>query len=147
MKTGFLYALVAVALFACAKPKDLEYVDFKNLKVLKWGFVESTVGMDIAFYNPNKSNLQLKKADVDVFINNTYLGKSTLDTLVRIPARDTFLLPITMRVKTGGALTNILRIVSDSSVLIRMEGNASFGKSGVFLNYPIKYEGQQRIKF
>ena len=52
MKTGFLYALIVVSLFACAKPKDLEYVDFKNLKVLKWGFKESTVGMDIDFYNP-----------------------------------------------------------------------------------------------
>jgi LEA14-like dessication related protein len=122
-------------------------VDFKNLKILKWGFVESTVGMDIDFYNPNRSGLQMKKADVDVYINNTYLGKSTLDSLVRIPGRDTFSLPVTMRVQTGGALTNILRIVADSSVLIRMEGNASFGKSGVFLNYPIKYEGRQRIKF
>jgi LEA14-like dessication related protein len=147
MKMGFLYAFIVFALFACAKPKDLEYVDFKNLKVLKWGFKESTVGMDIEFFNPNKSKLQLKKADVDVFINNTYLGKSILDTLVRIPARDTFLLPVTMRVETGGALTNILRIVTDSSVMIRMEGNASFGKGGVFLNYPIKYEGRQRIKF
>jgi LEA14-like dessication related protein len=147
MKIGFLYALLVVALFACAKPKDLEYVDFKNLKVLKWGFKESTVGMDILFFNPNKSKLQLKKADVDVYINNTYLGKSTLDSLVRIPARDTFLLPVTMRVETGGALTNILRIVTDSSVMIKMEGNATFGKGGVFLNYPIKYEGSQRIKF
>ncbi|HTE27436.1 LEA/WHy family protein [Flavitalea sp.] len=147
MKIGLLYVLVVVTLFACAKPKDLEYVDFKNLKVVKWGLIESTVGMDVEFFNPNKSNLQLKKADVDVFINNTYLGKSTLDSLVRIPGRDTFSLPVTMRVKTGGALTNILRIVSDSSVLIRMEGNASFGKGGVFLNYPIKYEGLKRIKF
>lgn len=146
MKYWLLVGVVIATLVSCAKPKDLEYVDFRNLKVLKWGFKESTVGMDIEFYNPNRSKLQLKKADVDVYINNTYLGKSTLDSLVRIPARDTFLLPVTMRVETGGALTNILRIVSDSSVLIRMEGNATFGKGGIFLNYPIKYEGQQRIK-
>ncbi|RYG53928.1 MAG: hypothetical protein EOO01_03000 [Chitinophagaceae bacterium] len=110
------------------------------------GFQLNKNGSTYEFYNPNKSRLQLKKADVDVYINNTYLGKSTLDTLVKIPARDTFLLPVSMRVETGGALTNILRIVSDSSVLIRMEGNASFGKGGVFLNYPIKYEGRQKIK-
>ncbi|MBC7826907.1 MAG: LEA type 2 family protein [Chitinophagaceae bacterium] len=109
--------------------------------------MESTVGMDVEFYNPNKSKLQLKKAEVDVFINNTYLGKSTLDSLVRIPARDTFSLPVTMRVKTGGALTNILKIATDSAVLIKMEGNASFGKGGVFVNYPIKYEGLKKIKF
>jgi LEA14-like dessication related protein len=147
MKIWALYAFVVLSLASCAKPKDLEYVDFRNFKVLKWGLKESTVGIDVDFYNPNKSKLQLKKADVDVYINDTYLGKSTLDSLVRIPARDTFSLPVTMRVQTGGALTNILRIVADSSVLIRMEGNASFGKGGVFLNYPIKYEGRKRIKF
>ncbi|MET0243342.1 MAG: LEA type 2 family protein, partial [Flavitalea sp.] len=147
MKKWALIIVVGLSLAACAKPKDLEYVDFKNLKVLKWGFKESTVGMDIDFYNPNKSRLQLKRADVDVYINNTYLGKSTLDSLVRIPARDTFSLPVTMKVATGGALTNILKIVSDSSVLIRMEGSASFGKGGIFVNYPIKYEGKQQIKF
>jgi LEA14-like dessication related protein len=136
-----------ILVVGCAKPKDLEYVDFKNLKVLKWGFKESTVGMDIDFYNPNRSKLQLKKAEVDVYINEVYLGKSTLDSLVRIPSMDTFSLPVTMRVETGGALTNLLRIVSDSAVMIRMQGNASFGKGGIFLNYPIKYQGLQRIKF
>lgn len=146
MKIWALYAFVILSLASCAKPKDLEYVDFRNLRVLKWGLKESTVGIDVDFYNPNKSRLQLKKADVDVYINETYLGKSTLDSLVRIPARDTFSLPVTMRVATGGALTNLLRIVADSSVVIRMEGNASFGKGGVFVNYPIKYEGRKRIK-
>lgn len=146
MKIWAFCALLAVTVISCAKPKDLEYVDFKNLKVLKWGFAESVVGMEVDFYNPNRQRLQLKKADVDVYINDTYLGKSTLDSLVRIPARDTFSLPITIRVSTGGALTNILKIVSDSSVLIRMQGNASFGKGGVFLNYPIKYEGRKQIK-
>jgi LEA14-like dessication related protein len=147
MKIWALYAFLVMLMLSCAKPKDLEYVDFQNLKVLKWGLLESTVGMDISFYNPNKGKLQLKNAQVDVFINDIYLGKSTLDTLVRIPARDTFLLPVTMKVGTGSALTNILKIVSDSSVLIRMDGNASFGKAGVFVKYPIKYEGRQRIKF
>ena len=147
MKYWTLFALLGFLVISCAKPKDLEYVDFKNLKVIKWGLAESTVGMDIDFYNPNKSGLQLKKADVDVYINNTYLGKSTLDTLIRIPAKDTFSIPVTMRVQTGGALTNILRIVADSAVLIRMDGNASFGKAGVFINYPIKYEGLKKIKF
>jgi LEA14-like dessication related protein len=146
MKKGLLFTSVILILVSCAKPKDLEYVDFSNLKVLKWGLLESTVGMDISFYNPNKSGLQLKKADVDVYINNTFLGKSLLDSLIRIPGRDTFLVPVTMRVQTGGALTNILRLMTDSTVMIRMEGNASFGKGGVFLNYPIKYQGMQKIK-
>ncbi len=147
MKPWLLFLLIVVTSLSCAKPKDLEYVEFRNLKVKQSGLLESTVGMEVAFYNPNKSRVQLKDGEVDVYINNTYLGKSILDTLVRIPARDTFMVPVTMRVGTGNALTNLLKMVSDTSVLIRMEGSAKFGKGGVFLNYPIKYEGRQNIKF
>ena len=147
MKPWLLFSLAALTMISCAKPKDLEYVEFRNLKVKQWGLLESTVGMEIAFFNPNRSRVQLKDAEVDVYINNTFLGKSLLDTLVRIPAKDTFLVPVTMRVGTGSALTNILKLVSDTSVLIRMEGNAKFGKGGVFLNYPIRYEGRQNIRF
>jgi len=57
---------------SCAKPKGFDYLGFQNVKVLKWGIKETTVGMDVQFYNPN-SGLQLKKAEVDVQINNKYL--------------------------------------------------------------------------
>ncbi len=147
MKSWALFAILGVMLGSCAKPKDLEYVEFKNLKVIRWGLLESTVGMEVAFFNPNKSRLQLKNGEVDIYINNTFLGKSTLDSLVRIPARDTFDIPVTRRVGTGGVLTNLLKVVKDSSVLIRMDGRAQFGKGGVFVNYPIKYEGRQKIRF
>lgn len=140
---GFL----ALSILSCAKPKDLEYVDFKNLKVLQFGFKESTVAMDIEFFNPNRYQIQVKKADVDIYINNTFLGKSTLDSLIRIPGKDTFMIPVLMKVQTGGALTNIIRIASDSAVLIKMDGTATFGRNGIFVNYPVKYEGMQRIKF
>lgn len=147
MKKRLLGLLLLFAVLSCAKPKELEYIAFNNLKVLQMGFKESTVAMDVEFFNPNRYPLQLKKADVDVYINNIFLGKSTLDSLVRIPAKDTFMIPVLMRVETGSALTNIFKIVSDSSVLIKMDGHATFGRGGLFLTYPIKYEGLQRIKF
>ena len=81
-------AFIALSILSCAKPKDLEYVDFRNLKVLQFGLKESTVAMDIEFFNPNRYQIQIKKADVDVYINNTFLGKSTLDSLIRIPGKD-----------------------------------------------------------
>jgi LEA14-like dessication related protein len=141
------FAFMALSILSCAKPKDLEYVDFKNLKVLQWGLLESTVGMDIEFYNPNRYQIQVKKADVDVYINNSFLGKSTLDSLIRIPGKDTFMIPVLMRVQTTGAVANIIRLASDSAVMIKLEGHASFGRNGLFVNYPVKYEGLQRIKF
>lgn len=139
--------LIALFACACAKPKDLEYVDFQNIQVLQVGLQESSVGMDIRLFNPNRQQIQLRKADVDVYINNQFLGKTSLDTLIQIPKRDTFSIPVVLKIGTLSAATNLLQYLSDTSTLIRLEGNARFGKAGVFFNYPIKYEGRKKIVF
>ena len=144
MKTRLIWiGLAGVLLTSCAKPKEFDYLGFDNVKVLKWGIQETTVGMDVKFYNPN-SALQLQKAEVDVSINNQYLGRTVIDSLIQIPKKDTFLIPLTIKMQTLGAVSGILKSVGDSSVLVKLDGKARVGRSGVFFNYPIKYEGSQK---
>jgi hypothetical protein len=138
-----MMGIVCVA--ACAKPKDFDYLGFQNVKVLKWGIQETIVGMDVQFYNPN-SALQLKSAEVDVAINNQYLGRTVIDSLIQIPKKDTFIIPMTMRVETVNAVSGIIQSISDSSVVVKLDGKATVGRSGIFFNYPIRYEGNQKIK-
>ena len=135
--------LVILIFAACAKPKNFDYLGFDNVKILKWGIKETTVGMDVKFYNPN-SALQLKKAEVDVEINKKYLGRTVIDSLINIPKKDTFIIPMTMNIETVSAVSGILQSVSDSSVLIKLDGKATVGRGGIFFNYPIKYEGMQK---
>lgn len=136
-------ALGLVFLASCAKPKEFDYLGFENVKVLKWGIQETTVGLDVKFYNPNAA-LQLRTAEVDVSINNQYLGRTVIDSLIQIPKRDTFFIPLTIKMQTLGAVSGILKSVGDSSVLVKLDGKARVGRSGVFFNYPIKYEGSQK---
>jgi hypothetical protein len=147
MKKGLIsFTLGSLVLFvtSCAKPKDFDYLGFQNVKVLKWGIKESTVGMDVQFYNPN-SRLQIRRADVDVHINNIYLGRTVMDSLINIPKKDTFIIPMIMTVETVSAVSGVLQSFSDTSVLVKLDGKATVGKSGVFINYPIKYEGNQKM--
>jgi len=121
-------------------------VDFDNVKVLQWGLQQSKVGVDIRFYNPNRQTVQLKQASVDIFVNSQKLGHTDLDTLIHIPKRDTFSIPLVLQVETMTAATNIIRSLSDTATLIKLDGQAKLGKGGVFFNYPIRYEGVQRMK-
>lgn len=134
-------------MFSCAKPQDFEYVDFQNPRVLDLGIKESTVGADVRFFNPNNYQLQLKEAELDVHINNHYLGKTDLDTLIRIPRSDTFTIPVVLKVKSLSAISSIFQTLTDSAVLVKLQGKVKMGKAGVFLNYDINYEGLQRVKF
>lgn len=138
---GIVVGFVLVS--ACAKPKNFEYLGFEDVKVLKWGIAETTVGMNVRFYNPN-SALQLKKAEVDIELNKKYLGRTVIDSLIQIPKRDTFIIPMTLKMETASAISGILKSVGDSAVLVKLDGKALVGKSGIFLNYPIKYEGLQK---
>jgi len=146
MATRFIGLIMALCIcVSCAKPKSFDYLGFQNVKVLNWGIKESTIGMDVQFYNPN-ARLQLKRAEVDVHINNKFLGRTVIDSLIDIPRKDTFIIPMTMVVESFSAVSGIMQTISDTSVLVKLEGKATVGKSGVFFNYPIKYEGNQKIK-
>lgn len=148
MKKYLYPALLGVLVFgSCTRLEDLKYVDFQNVRMLSLGVQQSKVGMDIRFYNPNRQQIQMKDAMVDVYINNQFLGKTTLDSTIRIPRRDTFAIPIVLLVETLTAGAGLLNSLGDTSVLVRFEGNAKLGKGGVFVNYPIKYEGKQTVKY
>ena len=136
--------ILGVCIFtSCVKPKEFEYLGFDNIKVLKWGLQETTVGLDVKFYNPN-SALQLRRAEVDIEVNKNYLGRTVIDSTIHIPRKDTFIIPMTMKIGTVSAVSGILKSVTDSTVLVKLDGKATVGKSGIFFNYPIRYEGNQK---
>lgn len=146
LKSLAIIFLAGVLVAGCAKPKNFDYLGFENVRVLKVGLIESTIGMNVKFYNPN-SRLQLKRAEVDVHINNSYLGRTVIDTLLDVPRKDTFLVPVTMTIPTISAVSKVLQTLSDTSTLVKLQGKATVGKGGVFFNYPIEYEGKQKIVF
>ncbi|MDQ6756464.1 MAG: hypothetical protein M3004_05975, partial [Bacteroidota bacterium] len=84
LKILVLLFITGAWFLACSPPRDLEYRDYKNLHVDKMGFGASTVTLDLQYYNPNNFGLQLRKTDLDIFINNNFLGHSSSDTLINI---------------------------------------------------------------
>jgi len=144
--TLFPLILTLLLLFSsCAKPKDAEYLGFENLHIQKAGLSESIVNVDAKCYNPNAFNLKLKKAELDVFVNDKFVGHSTLDTLIHIPAQDTFYLPISLKLNLGDLFKNALQLFLNPEVKLKVQGKAKVGKGGFYKNFPISYEGKQRI--
>lgn len=145
MKT-LLGVISIVAIFAsCAKPKDLEFVDIQNIHMVKWGLSESVVGLDVRLFNPNKQQVHLKEANAKVYVNSAYLGDTNMDTTIAVPRRDTFAVPLTLKVQTGTALTKMIESLRDSAVMVKVEGSVKMGKAGLFMTYPIRYEKLQSM--
>jgi LEA14-like dessication related protein len=130
---------------SCEKMKDLEFVKVANFGLDNLGFTTSVVKMSIAYYNPNKFALKLKEADFDLFLNDVKVGHSSQDTLIYIPARDTFYFPVKMEVDMSNVFKNALTAIISKEVTIKASGKCKVGKGGVFLPFPIKCETKQQL--
>lgn len=129
----------------CGKPKQPDYIDFQHLRLAKAGLDQSRITFDLRYYNPNNFGVQLKEAQVDVFFNDKFIGHSVLDTVISVPKKDTFLIPVYMDVKLKNLVSNAAQLLLNPDVMVRLDGNARVSKGGISMNVPIKYEGKQRI--
>ncbi|WP_298739045.1 LEA type 2 family protein [uncultured Chitinophaga sp.] len=142
-----LLATWGVLASSCEKVKDLQFVRVAGVNLQGLGFSKSIVEMTLAYYNPNNFNLQLKDASFDLFFDDTQVGHSLQDTMIRIPAKDTFYFPIKLEVSMENVFKNALTILGNKEVTIKATGNCKVGKGGIYLPFPIKCETRQALKF
>ncbi len=107
---------------------------------------ESVISADVKYFNPNHFGMTLKRAEMDITVNDTYLGHTQLDTVMGIPKLDTFMIPVHFKVDMKTLIANSLSALLSNEVDIRLEGSARLGKSGFFFNFPFSYQGKQKLK-
>ena len=149
MKILFSHAigplLLVFLVASCQSIKKPEFNGIENFRVGRMGARESTLTMDLNCYNPNRSRFVLREAQGEAWLDNSFAGYFTVDTLVRIPSYGDFRVPVKLKVDMNYLLRNPVSSLLHSEKLVRLEGQARVGKSGIFINYPIKYEGMQDL--
>lgn len=139
----FTFLVSLLFMTSCREPKELEYRDFKNLSTDKLGFSTSTFKVDLIYYNPNNFGLQLKRTDLDVYIDSNYLGHTAQDYQINIPRRGEFTLPLSIEVDMKNAYKNAIPALFGKEVLVRVTGKIKLGKANVFKSFNVNYEGKQ----
>ncbi|MDE3235988.1 MAG: LEA type 2 family protein [Bacteroidota bacterium] len=145
MKKLFFLLALPLLLMACKKPQGFDYRDVKNIKVEKLGYDKSAISMDLVYFNPNNFGVDLKKVDCDIYVNQNYLGRYVLDTLIHIDKKSEFTLPSRMNVDMKNVFKNALAAIFNNEILITAKGTTRVGKGGIFVNYPFNYEGRHKI--
>jgi len=111
------------------------------------GDAQSVVSADLKYYNPNNFKLFLQHGEADVYINQQLAGHSFLDSTIVIPRKDTFYLPVKMRINMQVIASNALSILLTNQVDLKLQGKAKLGKSGITRTIPLFYEGKHSIPF
>ena len=141
------FLILTILLVSCSTPKELEYRDFRNFTVQKIGFSTSSVKMDMIYYNPNNFGLQLKRTELDVFVNEILLGHTSQEYQITIPRKEQFIIPITMEIDMKNLLRNSLTSLFNKEVKVKVTGSIRVGKANVFMSFPVNYEGIQAVDF
>ncbi len=139
----FFLVFLTLLQLSCSTPKALEYREFKNFSVEKLGFSSSTVKMDIVYYNPNNYGLQLKKTDLDIFINDVYMGHTSQEFQVTIPKSQEFSVPLKIDVDMKNLFKNGLTTMLKNEVAVKVSGSIKVGKANVFISFPVNYQSMQ----
>lgn len=144
----FYPLLLILAIFfvtSCRAPKDLVYRDFKNLSIEKMGFTSSKIKLELVCYNPNNFGLQLKSTDLDISLDDNYLGHTAQEYQVNIPKRGEFTLPVQIDVDMKNMLVNALSTIMGKEVLVKVTGKVKVGKANVYKTFPVNYEAKQKF--
>ena len=139
----FIVISILFAFMSCSSPKALEYRDYHNFSVEKLGYSNSTIKIDLIYFNPNNFRMQLRNTDLDIFINGKLFGHSLTDTLIPIPRKDTFSLPVLFDVNMQSLYQNALNTLLGKEVTVRVAGKVKIGKANVFMYFPINYESKE----
>jgi len=130
---------------SCRTPQDLVFRDFNNLALDKLGFSASILKVDLIYYNPNNFGMELKRTELDIYVDSTFLGHSSQELQVAIPKRDVFTIPLKVDLDMKNLFKNGLTSLFNKTVNVRAVGTIKVGKAGVYKNFNIDYTSEQEI--
>ena len=139
------FTLLTLLLASCAIPKPFEYRNFKNFTIQKVGFTTTTLKMDLVYFNPNNFELALKTTDIDIFVNDVFLGHTTQEYQISIPRKEEFSMPVSIDLDMKNILRNGMNALFSNEVRLKITGSLKVGKSNTFISFPIRYEGNQQF--
>jgi LEA14-like dessication related protein len=149
MKT-ILCILFLTGLFfleSCSKPEAPEYLGFRDFSVDNLSMDSALLHTQLAFYNPNTFVMELKRGDVNVFLDNKLANHYVMDSTINIPKRDTFFVPLNLRISPKLLISSALSmLMNNNKIKVRMEGSIRVKRGAVSFTVPINYEVLETIR-
>lgn len=146
VKRVFAGLLVGVALAGCGQPEPLEYFGYQNLQVSQVVGGKTNVSAMVKLYNPNVYRLFVKRAELDIKVNGRHAGHSLLDSLLIIPRKDTFYVPVTLQLDVQGLFTNALQmLMGKREATVDLDGRIKVRKGMVTFNRAFHFETKQDL--
>ncbi len=142
-----LSVICLCCLISCSKPEAPEYLGFRDFSIQNLSMDSALLYTQLAFYNPNTFNMELKRGDVNVFLDDRLANHYVMDSTINIPKKDTFYVPLNLRVSPRLLLGSALSmLMNGNKIKVRLAGSIRVRRGGVSFTVPINYEVMETLK-
>jgi LEA14-like dessication related protein len=149
MKTiySLFYVLGLLFLTSCHQPMAPEYLGFHDFSIQTFSMDESLLHAELSFYNPNPFTMELKKGDVNVFLNEQLANHYVMDSTIIIPQKDTFYVPLNLKISPKILIGSAIRmLMNNNTIKVRLEGSIRVKRGAISFNVPVNYEVEQKMQ-
>jgi len=123
---------ILILLTACSgmvdRRKELKNCDFniRSVRIENLGLTSLTLKLTIDIYNPNRIDVVLDKLDVNIWINDNYVGKSVNEAKMTINTGESKDVPLVFNIKYAGAYKTYQDIKKGEKLIYKFKGNVYF---------------------
>lgn len=140
-----LLLLTATILLSCSHIKEPVLKGIDNVEAKGLGLNQPNILFHLSYFNPNRFGVHLKDAEGDAWIEDNFLGHFKMDSSIKITGHSDFSVPVHLVVDMKNAMKNAATLLFKPEVNLKIDGKAKIGKGGIFIPYPIHYEGKQDL--
>lgn len=125
----FLFlALVSVFLVSSCALESPEFLGSEGMEGFKIDGKTITFNAGVKVSNPNWFAIKVKRSTVDVYVEEQYMGKVSLEKKVKLKAKRESILQFPLKAELeDGAMFTMLRYASKENVNVRIKGKVKGG--------------------
>lgn len=144
--SGWLVLLLLEA--SCLPKKDIEFKGMKNVVVSTSTNGQPLLTGDAIFFNPNRVKMKLRKAEIDVIVNEKRSAQVRQQYDLDIPANANFTVPVEaqLSMKEIGFLDTIVGFLGGKKYKIQFIGSLYGSVHGVRIKVPVNHTEEARVK-
>jgi len=135
--------LLSMSLSSCLSYKEVELIDLTDIRVERLDARGVAVRVNALVNNPNNYRIHAQEPDVDLYLNDKFIGKGVLDSVITLLPKTTQVYSIPMHAELqGGSLLMVLLsgALGGNEVKLAAKGTV-VGRVGLFRKrFPFEFE-------
>ncbi len=143
--------LLPIIMLSSCTFQEVEFKKIESFKLIKVENTGALVELNVSLNNPNRIAFTVHDVDMNVFINQTNIGKVNLQEKVKIPGHSSkthrFLIKANYGDLAVGGFSSILSAVLSKKINFSCQGNIKGSSYGISKTVPVNYQGDVPLGF